>query len=265
MDMKNTWIKLYFEILQDPKMGMMPDHLFRRTIELFLLAGQEEKGGMLPNVRHIAWALHTTEKDIIETGEKLVKLGILEISSGGYRVTHFTERQVTQLSDAERAKNYRNNKKASRELSDERSENVTQKSDGRSEIVTVDKDKEKDKEKDIEKEEIKREIDKREVCDVSSQTPAPKKHRYGNFRHVLLSDDELKRLQFDFPDNLEYIQKLDDYLENNPSKHYANHNLTIRKWIRRDAERKQIAAVKQEPKRTYSFAEVGEMAERGEL
>ena len=38
------WIKLYHEILDDPKMGRMPDRLWRRTIELFLLAGELDGG-----------------------------------------------------------------------------------------------------------------------------------------------------------------------------------------------------------------------------
>lgn len=48
------WIKLYHEILHDPKMGRLPDNLWRRCIELFLLAGElgaevdEDDKGHLP-------------------------------------------------------------------------------------------------------------------------------------------------------------------------------------------------------------------------
>jgi len=37
----NYWIKLYIEILHDAKMGAMSDRLWRRTIEMFLLAGEK--------------------------------------------------------------------------------------------------------------------------------------------------------------------------------------------------------------------------------
>ena len=30
------WIKLYHEVLDDPKMALLPDRLWRRTIELFI-------------------------------------------------------------------------------------------------------------------------------------------------------------------------------------------------------------------------------------
>ena len=34
------WIKLYHEVLDDPKMARLPDRLYRRCIEVFLLAGK---------------------------------------------------------------------------------------------------------------------------------------------------------------------------------------------------------------------------------
>lgn len=68
--------------------------------------------------------------------------------------------------------------------------------------------------------------------------PKPIKHRHGNFQHVLLTDDDLARLQNDFADWQKRIQNLDDYLENHPNKHYANHNLTIRNWANKETEEK---------------------------
>ncbi len=31
------WVKLYIEALDDAKMGRLPDHIWRRAVELFLL------------------------------------------------------------------------------------------------------------------------------------------------------------------------------------------------------------------------------------
>lgn len=106
--------------------------------------------------------------------------------------------------------------------------------------------REKSTEKDIEK----------DICaDAQSAKPRPQKHRYGNFSHVLLSDEDLARLQMDFPDLQQRIQKLDDYLENNPSKHYANHNLTIRNWAKRDEEDARIKAQSQ-PKPINQYPDI---------
>jgi hypothetical protein len=35
------WIKLNIEILDDLKMGRLANHMWRRAVELFLLAGRE--------------------------------------------------------------------------------------------------------------------------------------------------------------------------------------------------------------------------------
>ncbi len=50
----NYWIKLYHEILRDPKMARLPDRVWRRTIELFLLAGEIGKNGTIRNTDDIA-------------------------------------------------------------------------------------------------------------------------------------------------------------------------------------------------------------------
>ena len=98
-----------------------------------------------------------------------------------------------------------------------------------------------------------------------AKSPKPVKNRYGNFQHVLLTAEEHSKLCEKFPHNIsERIQRLDDYLENNRKKHYDNHYLTILNWARKDEEKKQTVSQKPE-KKTYSFAEVGEMMRRGEL
>ena len=67
----------------------------------------------------------------------------------------------------------------------------------------------------------------------------PKKHRYGEYGHVLLTDEEFERLQKDLPDYERWIRDLDEYLEEHKNKSYSNHNLTIRKWKRREDERNE--------------------------
>ena len=101
--MANSWIKLYHEILSDPKMGMMSDKLFRRTIEFFLIAGKEDRDGELPAADDIAWILRISKKEVQKTIEELVKLNIISIQidpiseytsgkSEKYIITHFSER-----------------------------------------------------------------------------------------------------------------------------------------------------------------------------
>ena len=92
--------------------------------------------------------------------------------------------------------------------------------------------------------------------------PKPVKSRYGNFSHVLLTDDEHQKLCEKFPHNVgERIQNLDDYLENNRKKHYDNHYLTILNWARKDEQKPQF----QKPKEEESWLERAERLARETL
>lgn len=70
---------------------------------------------------------------------------------------------------------------------------------------------------------------------TASKQSKPQKHIHGEFRHVMLSSEEYDRLIGGYGEKVtaEYIKKLDEYLENRKDKHYANHNLTIRNWIKK--------------------------------
>lgn len=89
------WIKLYHEILDDPKMGRLPDALFRRAIELFLMAGDYDREGALPPLADMAWRLHADEAEL---GAQMAQLAALDILSRGadesWQVAHFSERQA---------------------------------------------------------------------------------------------------------------------------------------------------------------------------
>ena len=75
-----------------------------------------------------------------------------------------------------------------------------------------------DIEKDIEEEKNKKEI---------------KKHKYGEYSNVLLSDDELSKLKTEFSDWEERIEKLSIYMASTGKK-YKNHLATIRNWARKE-------------------------------
>ena len=107
MASNNYWMKLWFDILRDPKMGMLPDRLWRRVIELFLLAGQQGEEGLLPNTSEIAWQLNKPEKAIITDLENIRKTGIVDINVDGvWYVTNFKKRNAP-VDSAKRIKDFR--------------------------------------------------------------------------------------------------------------------------------------------------------------
>lgn len=69
-----------------------------------------------------------------------------------------------------------------------------------------------------------------------NEAEKPKRHRYGEYNHVLLSDLEFQKLKDDFGDDVtsEYIRKVDEYCEQS-GKTYKNYYLAIRNtFMKRD-------------------------------
>ena len=260
---KNSWIKLYHEILSDSKMGRMNDHLFRRTIELFLLAGQEGKDGILPDIDGIAWSLHTTTKDIQTTINSLIKLNIVEERINPleeylglepkkrYAIKHFAFRQKSEQTKSESNRAYYEKQKLKKTEIQTESDSEIQ-----TEIQYTDKDIDIDKEKNKNKREIRDREDKREI---QTEKQKPAKTSYGEFQHVLLTDEEAQKLSEKFPDVAERIRRLDEYLENNRKKHYDSHYLTILNWARKDENQQQPI---QQPRLTPS--QIGRMLDEME-
>ena len=112
MHKTSYWIKLYHEILIDPKMGTLDNLTWRRTIELFLIAGDHNQAGSLPSTASIAWTLHTTQEDILAVLIALEELGIASRDEhDNWRITNFTRRQGA-ISGADRSHSFRNRREA---------------------------------------------------------------------------------------------------------------------------------------------------------
>ena len=85
----NYWIKLYHEILDDPKMATLPDRLWRRVIELFLIAGRLYEDGNLPETNQIAWTLRMNTDDLAMDMQQIATTGIVERTVNGWMIPKF--------------------------------------------------------------------------------------------------------------------------------------------------------------------------------
>lgn len=103
------WIKYYHEILDDPKMAVLPDRLWRRVSELFLLAGRLDKNGELPDTNQIAWALRMPTDDLAMDLQQLIPTGIIVRTLTGWFIPNFEKRQGP-ASDVERKQQERKRK-----------------------------------------------------------------------------------------------------------------------------------------------------------
>ena len=71
------------------------------------------------------------------------------------------------------------------------------------------------------------------ICD-DSPTPSPIRHKYGAYNNVLLSDEDMEKLQNEFPTDYEArIERLSEYIASKGAK-YKNHLATIRSWARKE-------------------------------
>lgn len=72
------------------------------------------------------------------------------------------------------------------------------------------------------------------IGDKNSDNARERRRRLGEFGHVLLSDEDVARLDEQFPGFWrDYIARVDEYCEQS-GKRYRNYRLTISKWIRKD-------------------------------
>lgn len=120
------WLKLYHEILDDPKVGRLRITLRWRMIEAFLLAGELDENGFLPSLADMAWRVRV-EPELLEAElNELADAGILNRVDGRWLVVNFAARQGAS-SDAERMREYRKRLRKERKEAKERKEGNTDK------------------------------------------------------------------------------------------------------------------------------------------
>lgn len=74
--------------------------------------------------------------------------------------------------------------------------------------------------------------------EVAPAPSKPTRHKYGEYKNVLLSDEEYAKLVSEFPNDYEQrIERLSGYIAST-GKTYKNHLATIRNWAKRDGEKK---------------------------
>lgn len=179
-----------------------------------------------------------TDVDIVKTAMKLLlDFNMIEVFEDG---TIFMCKTVdligSESAATERVRKHREKKKVLHCNADETKCNSNETK------CNTEKEKEKELYKDIE---LKKENNKKEK---------PVKHRYGEYKNVLLSDEDLEKLKSEFPDDYESrIEKLSAYMEMS-GKTYKNYLATIRNWASKEkTEPKQEAPKKKDSGYTNPF------------
>lgn len=75
----------------------------------------------------------------------------------------------------------------------------------------------------------------------------PVRHKYGEYKNVLLSDDQLEKLKSEFPNDWEQrIDRVSEYCEST-GKIYKNYLATIRNWAKKDETKPNQPIRKKQP------------------
>ena len=118
-----SWLRLYTEVLDDPKVQRLPPHLFKTWINLLCLA--RRGGGRLPKATHdMAFALRMPEPEMAAQFDTLVDAGLFAVNDdGGPEPHNWGQRQYKSDHDgAERVARYRGRQ---RNVTDALDRNVT--------------------------------------------------------------------------------------------------------------------------------------------
>lgn len=76
---KLPWMRLYVEVLNDPKVQNIPDYLFKTWINLLLIARINDQRGRIPDsIKDLAFMLHLPEKKALEHVEQLTAFGLID-------------------------------------------------------------------------------------------------------------------------------------------------------------------------------------------
>ena len=100
------------------------------------------------------------------------------------------------------------------------------------------------------------------------KTTKEPRHKYGEFKNVLLSDKDLEKLKTEYGEELveKYIKKMDEWIELN-GRRYKNYYLALRQWMNKEVSKKQEKVEKQEGNTKYDeeyFTKLMEQTLKGE-
>lgn len=100
------WVKMWTDMLDDPKMGRLPANIKWRFVELILLAGECDADGYLVvgdepmSLETIAWRLRANDLDLLQREmDDLTRAGLIAKDEVGWLVTKFSKRQGRRQSE----------------------------------------------------------------------------------------------------------------------------------------------------------------------
>lgn len=225
------WIKITTDMFDNRKikhLRRLPEgnSIVLLWVMLLTMAGRCNASGMIFLTENIPYTPKMLA-DELDFEENTVKLGLqcLErlnmicTDNGFFSIAGWEEYQNIDGMERIREQN-RQRKRVQRERQKQALPEMSRDSHATvTQCHATDKEEEKDKDLDLDVE--------------SNKNKAPTRHKYGEYNNVLLSDEDMTKLQNEFPDWQERIERLSSYIASKGVS-YKNHLATIRNWARKD-------------------------------
>jgi len=233
------WIKIVTDIFDDEKILLIEsipeaDSIIVIWFKLLTLAGKINNGGVLMFNEKLPYTdemLATIFRRPVNTVRLAIntfeKFGMVEVINNTITIPNWSKHQT--LDQLENRKEYM------RTYMQEYREKQKLLAEGKTNSKPNSKANVNEAEGDID---IDKELDIEEDKDIKKKpSPKPKKHKYGEYRNVLLSDEELEKLQDEFPEDWKSrIERVSEYCASS-GKTYKNYLATIRNWAKNEQKK----------------------------
>jgi hypothetical protein len=87
------WIKLYISTLESYDAQLLDDTSWRRMIELLLIAGKHNQGGVLPDMEQLLFRTRVDKKSLDDSLAKLMAIKFIAKSGNTYRICNWDSYQ----------------------------------------------------------------------------------------------------------------------------------------------------------------------------
>ena len=208
-------------------MQVLPD---RERLQLYDGICAYTLEGILPeNLSPVAMSMFILMKPNIDSSAKKYSASVTNGKKGGRKAQNRNENQEEKPSENQEEKPSENQSANQKEKPSENQSADQKEKPSENHDYDYDLDLDYDLDSDSEKDFLP-------TADEPPVSPPKKKgikHKYGEYKNVLLSEEELERLQEELPDWRNMIERLSEYIASSGKK-YKSHYATLRSWHRRE-------------------------------
>ena len=218
-------------------MQVLPD---RERLQLYDGICAYTLEGILPeNLSPVAMSMFILMKPNIDSSAKKYSASVTNGKKGGRKAQNQNENQEEKPSENQSANQQQKpseNQSANQKDKPSENQSADQKekpSENHDYDLDLDLDSDLDLDYDSDSDSEKDFLPTADEPPVSPPKKKGIKHKYGEYKNVLLSEEELEKLQEELPDWRNMIERLSEYIASSGKK-YKSHYATLRSWHRRE-------------------------------